>query len=61
MWLTGVILFIGAVVLFGFWGYKFYYLRKYKTLVTKEDLEIESMKGISIFIAIAIFAGMAWG
>lgn len=63
MQLTGLILFIGGIILFLLWGRDFYYFLKYKTLLhgSKKELLIKQIKGIVIFIVIAISAGMAWG
>lgn len=65
MELTGIILFIGAIVLFSIWGrYYYFYFYKYKTIIaekTEEEMLFEQMKGVAIFIAIAVSAGMAWG
>ena len=63
MELTGTILFIGATILFLLWGRNLYYLSKYSSLLKnpKDELLFEYMKGIAIFIAIAISAGIVWG
>jgi hypothetical protein len=63
MKLTGIILFSGAIVLFLIWGRNIYYMQKYRTLLRKTENEffIEYLKGIAIFIGIAISAGMVWG
>jgi hypothetical protein len=63
MQLTGVILFIGALVLFLIWGRNLYYLLRYQYLLRSKTnkLLFEYIKGIAIFIVIAIAAGMAWG
>jgi len=63
MELTGIILFIGAIILFILWGRNLYYLLKYKIITGfDEDKRFEEyMKGVVIFIIIAISAGMAWG
>ena len=62
MGLTGIILFIGATILFILWGRNLHILLKYKIAVGfDEDKRLmEYMKGIAIFIVIAISAGMAW-
>jgi len=61
MQLTGLILFIGFFALFLIWGYKLLSIKKLLHLVPKEELMFEYSKGITLFIAIAISAGMAWG
>lgn len=63
MQLTGIILFIGAIILFLIWGRNLYYISKYKRLLKnpKDELLFEYIKGIGIFIAIAISAGITWG
>ncbi len=63
MQLTGIILFFGAIILFLLWSRSLYFILKYKSLLknTRDELLFEYTKGIAIFIAIAISAGMAWG
>ncbi|QSZ43153.1 hypothetical protein GJV85_13335 (plasmid) [Sulfurimonas aquatica] len=61
MWLTGIILLAGSAILFGLWAKKFYGMKKYSHLVKKQEMEMEQIKGIVLFIAIAISAGMVWG
>lgn len=65
MQLTGILIFIGSTILFAIWGRHYYfYFYKYKTLVvekTKEEMLFEQMKGVVIFIVIAISAGLVWG
>jgi len=61
MQLTGTILFIGFILLFILWASKRYDLYRYKTLAKENEILYEDIKGIIIFILIAISAGMAWG
>lgn len=61
MQLTGLILFVGALLLFLLWGYKLFKARKYLHNIPEEELLFEYSKGIALFIAIAISAGMVWG
>jgi len=61
MQLTGEILFFGFLVLFLIWGYRLLSIRKLLHLVPKEELMFQYTIGITLFIAIAISAGMAWG
>jgi len=61
MQLTGLILFIGALISFLYWGYGLFSIRKFIYKIPKEELLFEYSKGIALFIAIAISAGMVWG
>ena len=63
MALTGIILFIGATVLFIVWARNLSNLLQYKHIVKFDEDKrlLEYMKGIAIFIVIAVSAGMAWG
>jgi len=61
MHLTGLILFVGFFGLFIYWAYRLFSIRKVLHLVSKKELREEYLKGILLFVVIAISAGMAWG
>ena len=60
MYLTGLILLIGASLLFTYRAYGLFSIRRFIRFIPKEQLKFEYEILVISFIIIAISAGMVW-